>query len=74
MSEHAESHYDHVKALVQEHFGEHPCPSRLLAIAAALLRQVHSKDSVEMGEIHDMARRLEELSGSAESEPKVTLG
>ncbi len=74
MSEQAEASYDDVKALVREHFGDHPSPCRLLAIAAALLRQVHSSDTIEVGEIHDMARRLEELSGSSESEPEVTLG
>lgn len=73
MSKTTQSTYDQIKALVREHLVEEGRPCRLLAIAAALLRQVEAGDPSHMREIHDMARRLEEMSGASEDKVDVTL-
>lgn len=73
MTNTTQSTYDQIKALVREHLSEDGRPSRLLAIAAALLRQVEAGDPSHMREIHDMARRLEEMSGASDDKADVTL-
>ncbi len=73
MTNTTQSAYDQIKALVREHLAEEGRPCRLLAIAAALLRQVESGDPAHMREIHDMARRLEEMSGASDGKVEVTL-
>ena len=73
MTNTTQSTYDQIKVLVREHLAEEGRPCRLLAIAAALLRQVESGDPSDVREIHDMARRLEEMSGASDSKVDVTL-
>ena len=73
MTNTTQSTYDQIKALVREHLSEDGRPNRLLAIAAALLRQVEAGDPSHMREIHDMARRLEEMSGASDDKADVTL-
>ena len=73
MTNTTQSTYDQIKALVREHLAEDGRPCRLLAIAAALLRQVESGDPSDMREIHDMARRLEEMAGASDGKVDVTL-
>ena len=46
----------------------------MIAIAAALLRQVESGNPSQMNEIHDMARRLEDMLGERENKVDVSLG
>lgn len=73
MNKATQSTYDQIKALVREHLAEEGRPYRLLAIAAALLRQVEPSDPSHMREIHDMARRLEEMAGASDGKVDVTL-
>lgn len=73
MTNTTQSTYDQIKALVREHLADEGRPCRLLAIAAALLRQVESGDPSDVREVHDMARRLEEMSGSSDGKVDVTL-
>lgn len=74
MSTTSQSTYEQIKALVREHLAEDGRPAWLLAIAAALLRQVDTGDPSEMSEIHDMARRLEAMVDAQEGGSDVTLG
>ncbi len=69
-----QSTYEQIKALVREHFPDDRRASRLIAIAAALLRQVESGNPSQMSEIHDMARRLEDMLDDEKDEVDVTLG
>ena len=74
MNNDLQSTYEQIKALVREHFADDTRAARLMAIAAALLRQVESGNPSQMSEIHDMARRLEKMVGDDKTKADVTLG